>query len=370
MPYQYLTRLLPPEFVASLTEEDYLYRLLTDGDSKLDDWRNDADECLGLAYRYNLVDADLEARLKKGNEESWQSTMNELCVARLLEEVFGTGCLRWHPQGKNQKVGEYEVITNKISTSMFVEVKTVFPRDMERLENRIIHKLRRYAEQVPIPSFLNVLVEDLGTSESISGRKFKTFLSRELSAIGPNDLVKTESRLPDYEDGSTGLHLRIETLPIKPKKNEKSCHIGLIGGGARFVDNEAYVKHSLNKAHGQLPTGGEPCLLVICPSAGFPIDEDDMLNALLGRLAVRYYYRHDGKPTKEPDTIRKPDGFFHPHRNQKVSAVGLHKPRNTENRLDMYHNPCTTNPIPKSVFVKKGIRQLIRVSDTEMKWID
>lgn len=367
-PYQYLIRLLPPEFVASLKEEDYLYRLLTDEDSELDALRNSVNECLELAYRYDLVDADLEARLKKGNQESWQAAMNELSVARIMEGIFGEGCLQWHPQGKKQKVGEYELVTNKIDTSIFIEVKTVFPRDMERLENRIIYKLRRYAEQVPIPSFLNVHIEVPGTSESISGKKFKIFLSRELSAINPNDLAEKESKLPDYKDDSTGLHLKIETLAIKPKKEEQDCHIGIIGGGVRSLENEEYIKHSLSKAYGQLPSGENPCLVIICPSTAFPIDADDMLDALLGHLAVRYYWQN-GETTKEPETIRKPDGFFQLHRNRKVSAVGLYKGRNVENPLEIYHNPCGRNPIPDSIFMKEGIRQLVKASDTEMKWI-
>jgi len=369
IPYQYLTRLFPPEFVAALTKEDYLYRLLTDEDSELDELRNNVNECLELAYRYDLADADLEARLKKGDQESWQAAMNELSVARIMEVFFGRGCLRWHPQGKNQKVGEYELVTNKTDTSIFAEVKTVFPRDMERLENRIIYKLRRYAEQVSIPSFLSVYIEVPGTSESISGRRFKDFLSRELSAINPNNLAKKESKLPDYKDNSTGLHLKIETLAIKPKKEEQDCHIGVIGGGAKCLENDAYIKHSLSKAYKQLPSGEKRCLVIICPSTAFPIDEDDMLNALLGHLAVRYYWQN-GEPTKEPETIRKPDGFYRPNRNRRVSAVGLYKGRNVKNPLEIYHNPCTTNPIPQSIFMEEGIRQLVKVSDTEMKWIE
>ena len=346
-----------------------MYRLLTDEDPGLDEWRNSVNECLELAYRYDLVDADLEARLKKGDRESWQSTMNELRVARVIEEIFGTGCLRWHPQGQKQKVGEYELLLNEIDLSIFIEVKTVFPRDLERLEDQIINKLFRYAEQVPVPSFLNVYIEVPGTLESISGKKFKNFLFRELSTINTNDLAEKESKLPDYVDNSTGLHLKIGTLPIKPKKKEQNCHIGLIGGGARALENEAYIKHSLSKAYEQLPRGEKPCLVIICPSSAFPIDEVEMLEALLGHLAIRYYYRQNRRSIKEPETIRKPDGFFQPRRNRKVSAVGLYKGRNIEKPLELYHNPCATNPIPESIFIKKGIRQLIKASDTEMKWI-
>ena len=369
VPYQYLIHLFPPEFIASLTEEDYLYRLLTDEDSELDELRNNVNECLELAYRYDLVDTDLEARLKKGDQESWQAAMNELSVARVMEGIFGKNCLRWHPQGQKHKVGEYKLVLVERDASIFIEVKTIFPRDDEKLEHQIIRKLSRYAKQVPIPSHLHVQIRVLGTSESFSGRKFKNFLSRELAAINPNDLAKKETKLPDYKDNSTGLHLKIGTLAIKPKPKEQNCHIGIIGGGARFVGNEAYIKHSLSKAYKQLPVGEEPCLVIICPSTAFPIDEDDMLNALLGRLAVRYYWQN-GEPIKEPETIRKPDGFFRPHRNRKVGAVGLYKGRNIENPLEIYHNPCTTNPIPDSVFMKKGIRQLVRATDTEMRWIE
>lgn len=367
IPYQYLTRLFPPEFVASLTEEDYLYRLLTDEDSELDELRNSVNECLELAYRYDLVDADLEARLKKGDQESWQAAMNELSVARIMEVIFGRGCLQWHPQGRKQKVGEYELVSAQRDIPIFIEVKTVFPRDDEKLEHQIIGRLSRYARQVPIPSYLHVRIEVLGTSESFSGKKFKNFLSRELSSINLNALVEKESELPDYKDDSTGLHLKIKTLARKPKK--QNCRIGVIGGGARFVGTDAYVKHSLSKAYKQLPSGEKPCLVIICPSTAFPIDEEDMLNALLGHLAVSYYWQN-GELAKEPETIRKPDGFFQPLRNRKVSAVGLYKGRNVENPLEIYHNPCTTNPIPESIFMKEGIRQLVKASNTEMRWIE
>lgn len=347
-----------------------MYVLLTDEDSKFDELRNSVNECLELAYRYDLVDADLEARLKKGDRVSWQAAMNELSVARVMEEVFGTGCLQWRPQGRKQKVGEYELVLVQRDTSVFIEVKTVFPRDYEKLEHQISEKLSLYAEQVPIPSFLNIYIEVLGTSESISGKRFKNFLLRELSTINPNDLAEKESKLPDYKDNSTGLHLKIETLPIKPKKKEQNCHIGIIGGGARSLENEAYIKHSLSKAYEQLPSGEKPCLVIICPSTAFPIDEDDMLDAVLGHLAIRYYYRQNGRPIKEPETIRQPDGFFQPRRNRRASAVGLYKGRNIEKPLEIYHNPFTTNPIPESIFMKEGIRQLVKASDTEMRWIE
>jgi hypothetical protein len=129
-------------------------------------------------------------------------------------------------------------------------------------------------------------------------------------------------------------------------------------------------KHSLAKAYEQIPRGVQPCLVIICPSTSFPIDEDDMLNALLGHLAVRLYLKQD-KPIKTPETFRRADGFFHPRRNRKISAVGLYRGRSGEKRLEIYHNPYTINPIPARLFmnVKEGIRQLVRASNIEMEWL-
>ena len=133
-PFQYLKRLFPPDFIASLLEESFLHRLLAEQRPEADIWRKRIDDCLELAYRYNLVDADLEARLKKGDWESWQASMNELRVAKLLEGLFGTDCLRWRPQGREKREGEFELVLNKTDKPIFIEVKTILPRDLENLE--------------------------------------------------------------------------------------------------------------------------------------------------------------------------------------------------------------------------------------------
>lgn len=368
-PYKYIIRFFPSEFISSLEEESALYRLFTDNNPRTDAWREELNDCLELAYRYDLVNADLEARLKKGERESWQATMNELRVAKILEGLFGVDCLLWRPKGRGKKVGEFQLI--KTYKPIFIEVKTIFPRDLEKLEQRIIDKLMRYAEQVTIPIFLSVIIENTGSTESFSGMKFKHYLKSELLKLVSTELEKGSIKLPDYHDTKTGLYLKIETLAIKPKKEEMNCHIGIIGGGVKTIVNEQYIKHSLSKAYTQLPTTGQPCLIIICPSTQFPLDEEDMLNALLGNLAMRYYFSN-AKLAKKPETFRKPDGFFQPRRNRKVSAVGLYKGRNTEKPLEIYHNPVGLNPIPESTFmkIKEGVRQLVKATDTEMKWID
>jgi len=373
--FEYLERLFPSDFIALLSEESFLYRLLVEQRPEADVWRRHINDCLELAYRYDLVDADLVARLIKGDKESWQATMNELKVAKLLENMFGKSSLNWHPKGRGKKVGEFELTTKIIELPIYTEIKTVFPREMERLEQRIIEKLFRYAEQVPIPSFLHVQIEMPGTSESFSGKKFKSFLTRELSLTSPDDLRQKGIKLPDYGDNSIGLHLRIETLPITPNTEERNCHIGMIGSGAKFIKNDIYIHHSLYKAYAQLPVEKQPCLVILCSSTAFPINQQIMLNALLGTLALRVYQFIDRTArVPEPEPFRKPDGFFQSRRNRKLSAVGLYKEKLAETGmeadLEIYHNPFTANPIKDFLFKGKGIRQLVKKNDLEMEWID
>ena len=104
--YEYLKRFFPPDFIDSLTEGDFLHKLLLEQHPRFDIWRKQVDVCLELAYRYKLIDADFEGRLKKGDREGWEATMNELKVAELIEEVLGLNCLNWRPQGRERKVGE------------------------------------------------------------------------------------------------------------------------------------------------------------------------------------------------------------------------------------------------------------------------
>ena len=375
--YKYLNKFFPADFIESLTEDNRSYRFLVDKDPRANVWRKEIDDCLELAYRYNLVDADLEARLKKGDRESWLATINELRVAKTLEAFFGVDCLRWHPKGHEKKVGEFELVLSKTDKPIFIEVKTVFPRELERLEERIREKLRGFVKQVPITSLLSVHITSPGTSESFSGKKFKSFLTTELSVINPDDLKHKSIKLPDYKDGNTGLHLEIETLPIRPKKKKVASHIGVIGGELRLVSNEEYIKHSLAKAYEQLPRKKQPCLVILCPSTAFPMDEDDMVDALLGSVAYHVYLSTDKKAkVPEPEPFRKLDGFYchRHHQHRQLSATGLYlegySKNGIEQGLEIYHNPFASNPLSQSLFQGKGIRQLVKKNDQEMGWIE
>jgi len=330
---------------------------------------------LQLALGYKLADADLEGRLMKGDWGTFEEIINELKCAKFLERLFGISSLRWHPLGRKERVGEFEIVPSNLDKPIFVEVKTIVPRDRERIENHIKNKLCQYAEQVTVPCFLNVTIKEGGNLEDFSGRRFRKFLREELSKMNVRD-VESFHKLPDYRDERTGLHLEIEILPIPAEPRLKSCHVGIIGGEAKFINNEVYVHHSLRKAYEQRPSKAQqPFLVLLCSSTEFPIDEDDMLNALLGTLAVRYQLISDESASApEPEPFRQHDGFYQPRRSRKLSATGLYRENFTksriESRLEIYHNPWAANPLDYSVFEGEAVRQLVKVDEGCMEWRD
>lgn len=360
----------PPDFAASLSDQSFLYRLLHEQGSAADNQRQYINNSLELALRHDLADTDLKGRLRKGDQEVFDSAIKELRCAKFLEGLFGVNSLRWHPQGREGRIGEFEIVLSNLDKPIFVEVKTIFPRDLESLEERIIDKLLRYAEQVSLPFDLSVHIKEVGKAEDFSGKKFKKFLEEELGKINVGETKEELLKLPDYRDDKTGLHLEIEVFPVSPEPIQGGCHIGIIGGEARSVRNEAYIHHSLHKAYEQRPEGKQPFLVILCSSTTFPIDEHDMLNVLLGPVS---YWVSD-RPGTKPEPFRKLDGFPRPQRNRQLSAIGLYGEKFTkkgiESSLEIYHNPWARNPLDYSIFEGHGVRQLVKIDDEHMGWKD
>lgn len=363
--FKYLKSLFPSDYVASLSEDSFLYRLLVEQRPELDTWRQHINGCLELAYRYDLVDADLEARLKKGDWEIWEAAISELKVAKFIEGHLGIDNLQWHPKGRKRKVGEFEIILSSLNVPIFVEVKTILPRDLENLEQRVYDKLRNCIKEVALPFAIIIHLESAGETENFSERYLKKFLAEELSKLSTEDLAKIYE-LPDYQD-RTGLHLQIHASASTKHKN---CYLGACSFNARQMNGSDYARHSLNKAYTKLK-GTHPCLVILCPSPNHLVDEDDMLNAWLGTETFVITFGGDGSVINTK-TTRKPDGFF--QNRPKISAVGLYKEDTSKEiitgNLELYHNPLAANPLSESIFRGRGARQLVRKNEAAMEWIE
>ncbi len=369
MTKELLSEFYSNDFISSLPQDSRLHKILTTDLPQTENLRIEIDKCLELAHRYKLIDADLESRLRSSDGQIWQSAMNELRVALQFEIIFGKDCLTWRPIGDKQKVGEFE-LNAKGNRPIFIEIKSVFPRELDQMGRRLITKLHKYVEKSPYPYILDITVIELGDSDNFSSRRFLTFLKQNLSALNEQETIKQPIELPIYFDEITNTKLSITVLPIQPEPNSTASHLGVSSLGVRLVNNADYIKHSLSKAYSQIPKNETNCLVILCSETEFPIDERAMLNALLGTLAYRIY-REKGRQNMP---FRKPDGYFQPDRNTYISAVGLFDSKIIESEIissfEVYHNPHARNPLQSSAFLGKGIRQLVRKNDKEMEWID
>jgi len=345
-----------------------LHSLLCEQHPETEVWRKHVNDCLELAIRYKLKDADLDSRLRKGDRDTFEAAINELKCARCLENSFGKGSLRWHPEGSKGRIGEFEIVSGNLGKPVFVEVKTIVPRAEECLEWRVKEKLSRYAERVTFPFMLDVHMKELGKADVFSGKGFKMFLEGELSKIGP---MNQPIRLPDYVDDKTGLYLEIQASPTS-----RGCYIGIFSTEGRLEQKEDYIHHSLKKAFekpSKASKGSKPFLVILCSATQFPIHEDHMLDVLLGNLGVRFSRSSDGT-LGGPIFFRKLDGFTRPKMNRHLSAIGIYRERFTyeeiQSELEVYHNPWAWNPIDPTILQGKGVRQFVKIDDKHMGWMN
>lgn len=368
-----LNHFFPPSFVDSIPEEHFLHGVLCDQDARAEMWRQDTNDCLELAVSYALVDTDLIARISKGDKESFTATINELRCAKYLEERFGAGSLCWHPQAREGKIGEFELVYSELDNSIFIEVKTIFPRGRDYLEHRVQQKLLSLAEQVRLPFILTVAIKEVGRAEDFSGRKFKRFLQQELVKIDPSIAKADEMipfELPNYMDDITGLHVEITAYPTIHRRLQ-TCRILHIMGEVGSGGEEDRIYNTLDRAYEQRPEGKQPYLVIVCAGDLFHIDQDDMITALLSNPCVQIPRFNNGT-IGEPETYYKLDGFLRPERNRRLSATGLYASKygdeRIESTLEIYHNPFALNPIDQNIFKGKVARQWVKTGETQMGW--
>jgi len=368
-----LNYFFPPSFVDSMPEDHFLHGVLCNQDASAECWRQDINDCLELASKYELVDTNFIARISKGDSESFTATINELRCAKYLEEHFGAGSLRWHPEGREGKIGEFEILVSESDNSIFTEVKTIFPKGRDDLEHRIKIKLYSLVEQIALPFRLIIVIKDVGRVENFKEREFKRILQDELLKIDrsiakDDEMIAIE--LPNYVDSVTGLHLEITAYP-RSDKELQSCRILMIMGEVGPMGREYRIRNTLDKAYEQRSEGKQPFLVILCTGNLFHIDQDDMISALLSNLCVQIPVCDNGS-IGEPEPYYKLDGVLRPEHRRQLSAIGhyasKYRDERVEHTLVIYHNPFALNPIDQNVFKGKVARQWIRTGKTQMGW--
>lgn len=80
------------------------------------------DKYLELAFRHNIVDANLQKRLKSSNWKEFQQTHQELMCAYFFEQILRFD-IHFYPTGKGDSIGDLLATTSN-KESIFVEIKT------------------------------------------------------------------------------------------------------------------------------------------------------------------------------------------------------------------------------------------------------
>jgi len=370
-----LNYFFPPSFVDSMPEDHFLNGVLCDQEVSAECWRQDINDCLELALAYELVDTNLMARISKGDSESFTATINELRCAKYLEEHFGVGSLRWHPQGREGKIGEFELVVIESDNSIFTEVKTIFPKGRDELEHRIKQKLVSLVEQIALPFWLTIAIKDVGLVENFKEREFKRILHEELVKIDLSTAKADEMipvKLPNYVDSVTGLHLEITAYPRSDKEPSNCLILGIIGEVGP-IGRKGRIYNTLDKAYEQRPDGKQPFLVILCTGNLFHIDQDDMISALFSNLCVQIPVFDNGS-IGEPEPYYKLDGVLRLEHRRQLSAIGHYANKYRDERIErtvvIYHNPFALNPIDQNIFKGKVARQWVKTGETEMGWME
>lgn len=334
---------------------DYLYRALCDADERANPVRNELEGLLDAGYRTGIADSDLLGRLKSGNEVGTDSARAELEANYFLTNLGLSVAAR--PKGLKNRLGDLEL---RLSAPVFIEIKAVIDREFEAIENRIWNKLIAATESTEGPSVV-VMLEMVTAAWDFRTAAYKRWLQDFLQTASSEDEAM-------YTDAS-GLVVRAKILGDADPEDDGSP-AAMPWTGVRTVHNHDFYRTSLEGAYEQLPDDGRPAIIVLRSFLSFGPDDYGMERAVLGTQSVRIPVNGQAYAT------RNPDGFFWAAPRNRSSAVGILKSKwsssgpdgKAELSLDLYHNPMARNPLDWKELHGPGLRHLIAISDTEMKW--
>lgn len=330
----------------------YLHRVFVDTDEWSLTQQDRLEGLLQLADRHGQLHADTQRRLKSPAPEQFWGKLNELVVASIFESRGYK--VEFNPQGRLRREGEFLLF---LSEAVFVEVKTMFPRALEKAEERWVEKLCRVAQRLDYPAWVNIEVVKHPNSD-FQTRRFGRFLARVLPDMARSGKAGRGVR---YEDSNSGLEA-IVTLMAKLPSGPVEASPAI---GPKWLKNDRYIRASLQAASGQLPPH-MPCLVVLCDKLEFPASSRDFCNALYGTLG----YLWNGVTQRGIGAARSADGFLSPGGHRRVSVVAqldeLGESQNPYSELVFYHNPWARRPLEAGELAAISRRQFaVEITEAE-----
>jgi len=352
-----IDRIYPSDFRGGLDPAvsdvcQYLYRVFVDTDEWSMMQQRRLEGLLQLANRHGQLAPDAVRRLTSPAPDQFWGKLNEFAIANIFESKGLK--LEFSPPGRKRREGEFLVF---LSEPVFVEVKTMFPRALERGEERHLGRLCRAAGRVDYPAWVEIEIVKPPVTD-FQTRRFADFLGRVLPDMAPS--TERAARVP-YQDPNSGLEASITVmarLPAGPVEASPSV-------GPKWLRNDEYIRRSLQTASHQLPPD-MACMVVLCDKLEFPARPRDFYNALYGTLG----YLWNGGTQRSIGAARRADGFLSPGGHRRVSVVAqldeLGESQNPCSELVLYHNPWARRPLEPGELVAISRRQFaVEITEAE-----
>jgi hypothetical protein len=359
-----LEEILPQKEIRGLSESDWRHRMFLDTEPQVLEMRGCVMRLLDFAERQGVLNIEMLARLRSEDYDQFRSAIHELAVAEFLSPI---GEINWHPQGRDSRIGEFEIIPINHEL-IFVEVKTIFDTPETRRQYKNLQTIRGIVHRVLSP--FRIDIEFINLQCDIVPRHFRAWFKQQILTLRENVKAIGQEVESFFEDGCENnkvVKIKVEFSRDREYDLPTTCNLFF---GLMKVELHERVKEVVDGALGQLPDT-KPTLVVVVPAITFGIDEFQMLTAMFSFPKVTY---NTGiAPIEQEPTVHFDlQGIVQQSIRTRLSAVGVWHHEWTkapQGSLDIYHNPLRAKEISHGILELPNVCQLIPKGEGTMEWM-
>jgi len=308
----------------------------------------------------------------KGEHAFWTSVAELYFINYLVKKGY---ILKLHPKLKSKSTRPElkAVYKNNKSLCFYLEVKTFFEEDVDRIGWKVLHDIVESAKK-KIDSNLPYHISIYAKNKLPANFKYSLIVNKIKKLVGnyKNADKKTRKRKIDIVVNDIRF-----TLWIKYIKST-TLSFGMSPGG-QSVNTVGKIRNVIKKKSLKYGKLKNPFILVLDSKDSIKFGRHQLENALFGLQVISWKINPlDGSPVENEPSVASRDnsGIIKPYKLTRLSAIVYHDLRlfGTGNihTLRVYHNPFARYPLSKRVFL--GYPQYVAVETSKgrgyMKWID
>ena len=253
--------------------------------------------------------ADLRGRLRSSDDRAFSGAFWELYIAQFF---YSRGYqITHHPAvGGSERRPDY--LATRAAESLYVEATVASSSNDDAAARKRLDWLQEQINLVPSPDFwLAVDIEAQGGSHPPT-KNLRSELGRWIESLDTNVVAAAldagdRNARPDFEWGQEGWRLKIE--PIARRRGDRGAQgttIGMFSPGAGYVDDLRPLRRALREKASRYGQLDRPYLVAVLIQHFF-VDDESILNALFGSVAVRFSV---DPQDNRVETVRNHDGSW------------------------------------------------------------